>query len=90
MSVDYSILDEYVSRHPILVDVANSLQTHLKKITEGLSRIDSISARAKDPKRYFAKAIKTDEQGNLKYASPKYGIQDQIGACINVLYLSDV
>lgn len=34
--------------------------------------------------------MKTDEQGNRKYLAPKYDIQDQIGARINVLYLSDV
>lgn len=90
MNADDSIRDEYSSRHPVLVDVASSLQDHLKKITEGLPRIDSVAARAKDPERYFAKAMKTDEQGNRKYLAPKYDIQDQIGARINVLYLSDV
>ena len=90
MSADYAIRDEYVSRHPILVNVANGLQAYLKKMTEGILRIDSIVARAKNPDRYFAKAVKTDDKGNRKYNAPIYDIQDQIGARINVLYLSDV
>lgn len=90
MTIDHSIREEYESRYSLLNDVANKLQAQLKTITEGLPRIDSIAARAKDPERYFAKAMKTDEKGNFKYKSPKYEIQDQIGARINVLYLSDV
>jgi putative GTP pyrophosphokinase len=55
-----------------------------------LPRIDSVNVRAKDPDRYFAKAVKVNESGQPKYANPRYGIQDQIGARINVLYLADV
>lgn len=90
MTADYAIREEYISRHPVLLDVARRLEDHLKRMTSGLPRIDSITARAKDPDRYFAKAVKLDEHGNRKYPSPRYGIQDQIGARINVLYLSDV
>lgn len=90
MNADSAIRDEYVSRHAILVGVASSLQEYLKKLAQGLPRVDSIVARAKDPDRYFAKAMKTDDKGNLKYPAPLYGIQDQIGARITVLYLSDV
>jgi putative GTP pyrophosphokinase len=49
-----------------------------------------ITSRAKDPDRYFSKAMKKNENGEAKYANPRFNIQDQIGARINVLYLSDV
>ena len=90
MTADYAIKDEYVGRHPILVETSEKLQAYLKKLTSELPRIDSVSVRAKDPDRYFAKAVKVDGSGQPKYANPRYGIQDQIGARINVLYLSDV
>jgi putative GTP pyrophosphokinase len=90
MNADYTIRDEYAARHSILVETAEKLQGHLKQIVSELSRIDSVVARAKDPDRYFAKAVKTIENGEAKYKDPKYEIQDQIGARINVLYLSDV
>lgn len=90
MSADYGIRDEYASRYLLLVDTASALQTYLKELTEGLLRIDSIVARAKDPDRYFVKANKSDNEGNQKYKVPKYEIQDQIGARINVFYISDI
>ncbi len=90
MNVDYSIRDEYIARYPILVEAATKLQDFLRGIVSNFTRIDSVTARAKAPDRYFAKAIKTDGAGNPKYSNPRYGIQDQIGARINVLYLSDV
>lgn len=90
MTADYTIRDEYLGRHSILAETSEKLQIYLKKLTSGLPRVDSVSVRAKDPDRYFAKAVKVDEFGQPKYANPKYGIQDQIGARINVLYLSDV
>ena len=90
MNADYAIRDEYLARYPILTDTAQKLQAYLRQLTLQLPRIDSVTARAKDPDRYFVKAVKTDENGEAKYSNPKYGIQDQIGARINVLYLSDV
>jgi putative GTP pyrophosphokinase len=90
MSTDCAIKDEYVGRHPILVETAGKLQTYLNELISELPRIDSVSARAKDPDRYCAKAVKVDESGKLRYTNPRYSIQDQIGARINVLYLSDV
>lgn len=90
MNIEHDIRCEYESRYSLLNVAATKLQAHLKAITKGLPRIDSITARAKDPERYLAKAMKTDENGKPKYKDPKFEIQDQIGARINVLYLSDV
>jgi putative GTP pyrophosphokinase len=90
MIADYAIKDEYTERYPVLAKIAIKLQDYLIEVTSGLLRIDSVTVRAKHPDRYFSKAIKTNKNGEAKYANPKYGIQDQIGARINVLYLSDV
>ncbi len=90
MTADYAIRDEYIRRYPILVETSSKLQSYIRNISSNLLRIDSVTARAKDPDRYFVKAIKLDDDGNRKYDNPRYAIQDQIGARINVLYLSDV
>ncbi len=90
MNANYNIKDEYVARYPILVETAEKLQNFLRDLVKNITRIDSVTARAKTPDRYFDKALKTDKEGNAKYSNPRYGIQDQIGARINVLYLSDV
>jgi ppGpp synthetase/RelA/SpoT-type nucleotidyltranferase len=90
MNADYAIRDEYVSRFNDLSVTAEKLCTYLRGITSQIPRIDSITSRAKSPDRYFNKALKLDADGNRKYAQPKYGIQDQIGARINVLYVSDI
>lgn len=90
MISDYSVRDEYVGRHTVLMETAEKLRIHFESLTSGLPRIDSITSRAKDPDRYFAKATKINQDGTAKYDNPRYGIQDQIGVRINVLYLSDV
>jgi putative GTP pyrophosphokinase len=90
MSADYAIRDEYIARYPALAAAAAKLQLFLKNMIQDIPRIDSVAARAKDPNRYFLKAVKTNEDGSPKYKHPLYEIQDQIGARINVLYLSDV
>ena len=90
MTENFAIRDEYVGRYPILVETSEKLQAYLKQITSELPRIDSVTVRAKDPDRYFDKAVKVDISGRPKYENPRFRIQDQIGARINVLYLSDV
>lgn len=90
MTANYAIKDEYVQRYPTLAKIASQLQLFLKDSLSSVERIDSITARAKDPDRYFIKANKTDEAGCRKYHDPRFEIQDQIGARITVFYLSDV
>lgn len=90
MTADFSIKDEYVKRFPILTKTAELLSAYLLGIVTDIPRIDAVTTRAKDPDRYFAKAVKPNSNGGARYENPKYGIQDQIGARINVLYLSDV
>jgi putative GTP pyrophosphokinase len=90
MTIDCTIRDEYLGRHATLVKTADKLQAYLRDLVSGLPRIDSVLVRAKDPDRYFDKAMKVNESGQPKYPNPRFGIQDQIGARINVLYLSDV
>jgi ppGpp synthetase/RelA/SpoT-type nucleotidyltranferase len=90
VTADYAIKDEYIERHATLVGVAERLRSHIKDTLASVERIDSISARAKDPDRYFAKAVKLNDDGTRKYDNPKFEIQDQIGVRITVFYLSDV
>lgn len=90
MSVDYAIRDEYVTRFSAISNVADNLKKYLDGLLKGVSRIDAISARAKDPDSYFAKAVKPNGDGSPKYSNPRYEIQDQIGARVTVFYLEDV
>jgi putative GTP pyrophosphokinase len=90
VTVNGNIKDEYEDRYPVLAEIALRLQAFLRATLFEVERIDNITARAKDPGRYFAKAMKVDENGVRKYDNPKFEIQDQIGARITVFYLSDV
>lgn len=74
----------------ILTPTATKLQSYIKDILDGVERVDAVSARGKSPERFAAKALKVDGDGNLKYTDPINQIQDQIGARITVLYLSDL
>lgn len=86
-----NIADLYKTRFTnILAPAAENLQNHIKAILDGAERVDSVSARAKSPERFAAKALKLDDNDTLKYTDPLNQIQDQIGARITVLYLSDL
>lgn len=74
----------------VLVPISFLLQKHLAKVLEGVPRIDAVAARAKSPERFISKALKQDDEFNLKYSDPLSQIQDQVGARITVLYLSDI
>lgn len=84
--------DRYVALYEtVLTQCAQRLQTYISSILEDVDRIDSVSARAKTPERFAAKALKHDPTTKeLKYSDPLNQIQDQVGARITVLYLSDV
>ena len=85
------LLAAYERRHTeILVPIAGLLHNYLVNILEGVARIDAVSVRAKTPKSFAIKALKTNSCGELKYENPLVQIQDQVGARINVLFLSDV
>lgn len=81
---------EYVARHPGLCIVAERLEAHLTELLVGVPHIDRISARAKDPERFAAKAAKTVGEGQTKYVEPLTQIQDQVGARVIVYYRQDV
>lgn len=85
------LLAEYERRHKdALVPMAKSLEALIADHLAGISRIDRICARAKDPKRFVTKAEKKNDDGSTKYDSPLTQIQDQIGARVIVYFLSDV
>lgn len=86
-----NILETYIENyHDFLRDIAINLEKYLSEILVEHSHIDRISARAKDPDRFAAKAVKPDANGGLKYQHPMQEIQDQIGARITVFYLADI
>ncbi|HVV53328.1 MAG TPA: RelA/SpoT domain-containing protein [Polyangia bacterium] len=81
---------EYAAlRAATLVPLSERIEQHLRRTLEGFSRIDRITARAKSVDRFLEKALRREE-GRLKYNDPMQQIQDQIGARIVVLYVSDV
>jgi ppGpp synthetase/RelA/SpoT-type nucleotidyltranferase len=83
-------IKEYAERFETLKVIANSLERDLVELLGGFEHIDSISTRVKEPNRFASKAEKKDDNGNFKYTSPLYQIQDQIGARIVVFYNDDV
>lgn len=84
------ILSEYKEKYEVLKEYAVKLELYLKKILENYSRIDRITARAKSPDRYIAKATKLESNGTSKYSDPINQIQDQLGARIITYYLNDI
>ena len=72
-----------------LVPVAVNLREHIVGLLEEQPRIDRIAVRAKNPRRFLAKAATIGESG-VKYSEPLGQIQDQLGARIVVFYRDDV
>jgi ppGpp synthetase/RelA/SpoT-type nucleotidyltranferase len=88
MSKDHA--EVYAERYETLVDTASNLESHIQSLLRDTPHIDRISARAKGPSRFAAKAVKEGEGGGRKYADPLLQIQDQIGARVIVFYKQDV
>lgn len=74
----------------LLSPIAVALEELMKNQFRELRHIDRISARAKSPDRFLAKASKQGVDGSMKYSAPLDQIQDQIGARIIVFYTPDV
>jgi putative GTP pyrophosphokinase len=84
-------IQEYVRRYEAFLKIiAQSLQDHIKDHLTGVSNIDRVTARAKDPIRFTEKASRTGEDGKPKYQRPLTEIQDQLGVRVVVLYSNDV
>jgi putative GTP pyrophosphokinase len=82
---------EYEKRFSkVLQPVAKQLQAVIEGHLEYTPRIDRVSARAKSPVRFLAKARRRNDDDTAKYSDPMEQIQDQIGARVIVFYLSDV
>ncbi|WP_080404110.1 GTP pyrophosphokinase family protein [Burkholderia ubonensis] len=87
---DEELFAEYSCRHAnILCPLATGLTSFLNQRIDGIEHIDRVSARAKDPVRFLAKAVK-ENGGKRKYTDPFSEIQDQVAARITVFYLSDI
>ncbi|RAS29783.1 GTP pyrophosphokinase [Paraburkholderia bryophila] len=87
---DDELLAEYRMRYErVLAPLAGRLGDFLTDAIRDLPRIDRVSARAKSPDRFFAKATKLSGEVR-KYQRPFQQIQDQIGARVITFYLDDV
>lgn len=87
---DEELLAEYQSRYDrILAPLADRLGRFLTDAVRGIHRVDRVSARAKSPDRFVAKAMKLKD-GVKKYDRPFQQIQDQVGARVITFYLDDV
>ena len=82
-------LAAYEARFPGLNEVAERLATLIQTLLATVPRIDRVSARAKSPERFAAKAARCDSNGAY-YGDALAQIQDQIGARVIVFYKSDV
>ena len=81
---------DYEERYPRILPLQVALKKHLTKICSDIPHVDRISCRVKTPASFDKKAARLDAEGWPIYAAPMSQIQDQIGACILVLYLSDI
>jgi ppGpp synthetase/RelA/SpoT-type nucleotidyltranferase len=82
--------ESYKNRYTeILVPVAHKIEDFLRLSLNDIPHIDRISARAKTPEKFAAKAAKI-VNGQIKYDDPINQIQDQVGARIIVFYEDDV
>lgn len=82
---------EYKQRYDeYLVTMAKGLEGLVMDHLQGQQRIDRISARAKTPTSFAAKAAKLASDGAPKYGDPLTEIQDQLGVRVTVFYLGDV
>jgi ppGpp synthetase/RelA/SpoT-type nucleotidyltranferase len=84
-----SLEDLYRKRHEALKITVAALQAHVSVYFTGLSRIDRITARAKEVKSFLDKAAKK-EKGKAKYIDPLSQIQDQLGVRVITFFRSDV
>lgn len=86
-----TLLADYKKRYEtVLSPIARALEVLIKDHVRDAKRIDRVSARAKSPDRFVAKASKVNDDGAARYPDPYLQIQDQIGARVVVYYLRDV
>ncbi|HML95585.1 MAG TPA: hypothetical protein PKC29_09180 [Thermodesulfobacteriota bacterium] len=84
------LLTQYKERYVSLQKLACKMEQYLIDIVKDYPRIDRVSARAKSPDSYLKKALKTKDDGELKYDEPIHQIQDQLGARIITYYVCDI
>jgi putative GTP pyrophosphokinase len=73
----------------ILTPLAMRLEAFVQAQLSDVSRIDRITARAKNIERFVAKAAK-ETDGKPKYDDPLHQIQDQLGVRVITFYLTDI
>ncbi len=86
-----TLLAEYKERYDtVLEPIAGALESLIRDHVRDAKRVDRISARAKSPDRFVAKASKLNDDGSARYPHPFVQIQDQVGARVVAFYLKDV
>ncbi len=81
--------DFHLLHNDFAIDCASRLEEFVRRIVVG-ERIDRVTARAKSPERFMAKAQKKNDDGTPKYPHPLVEIQDIIGVRVILFYLEDV
>jgi len=82
---------EYRRRHgAFLPDVARRLEVLVRECLGNVQRVDRVTARAKDPSRFAAKAAKLNDDGTPMYPAPLTEMQDLLGVRVVVFYKDDV
>ncbi len=85
-----SLREQYQTRYDnALKLLAENLREHIKDNLNHISRIDSITTRAKSVDRFVKKSY-TQTGGEYKYTDALNQIQDQIGARLVTFYWDDV
>lgn len=84
-----SVRDQYTARFDYLKHWATHLESDLRKRLHAVRNIELISARPKEIDSFVTKSAKLKD-GKPKYEHPLEEIQDQLGARIVVLYVSDI
>ena len=81
---------DYAERYWRILPLQAALEKHLTDMCSDILHVDRVSCRVKTPTSFNKKAARLDAEGRPIYVAPMSQIQDQIGARILVLYLSDI
>lgn len=80
----------YASRVPMLQFIAQGLERETKLALTGVSRIDRIGFRVKDPESFGRKSLNTDKHAVPKYDFPLSDIEDQLAGRVLVFFRRDI
>jgi putative GTP pyrophosphokinase len=82
------ILQQYESRVDLLTTLSKSLTQETQQVLQGLTHIDRVVFRVKEPLSFVKKA--TDLDNNPPYLDPFVEIEDQVAGRVIVFFISDI